>query len=467
MKNEQQPQLKRSMTPAQMEMIAIGGTIGSGLFMGATSTIKWAGPSVLLAYAFVGVVLYGVMRALGEMIYISPGTGSFADYGAKYIHPLTGYLVKWSNVFQFIIVGISDIIAMTQYLNYWWPNLPDWLSGIVMIIFLTLANLASAKAYGRLEFWFAMIKVVTIIVMIIIGLLVIVVGLGNHWHPVGISNLWSHGGFFPNGLKGFIFSMAVIAGSYQGIELLGITAGESASPRHAIVKSVKSVLWRILIFYIGAIFVIVSIYPWNQLKAVGSPFVETFTKVGITGAAGIINFVVLTAALSGANSGIYSASRMLFKLAIDKEVPAFFGKLSKRVVPNVAIVTISFWIFLGFIVNFILTSVNSASKDLFVIVYSSSVLPGMVPWFVILMSELNFRKVHPEQLRDHPFKMPLYPAYNYFSLIMLALIVLFMFINPDTRVSVSVGVIFLVIMTCIYFYRAKHGKEDAEINKNI
>ena len=158
MKNEQQPQLKRSMTPAQMEMIAIGGTIGSGLFMGATSTIKWAGPSVLLAYAFVGVVLYGVMRALGEMIYISPGTGSFADYGAKYIHPLTGYLVKWSNVFQFIIVGISDIIAMTQYLNYWWPNLPDWLSGIVMIIFLTLANLASAKAYGRLEFWFAMIK---------------------------------------------------------------------------------------------------------------------------------------------------------------------------------------------------------------------------------------------------------------------------------------------------------------------
>jgi AAT family amino acid transporter len=467
MKNEQQPQLKRSMTPAQMEMIAIGGTIGSGLFMGATSTIKWAGPSVLLAYAFVGVVLYGVMRALGEMIYISPGTGSFADYGAKYIHPLTGYLVKWSNVFQFIIVGISDIIAMTQYLNYWWPNLPDWLSGIVMIIFLTLANLASAKAYGRLEFWFAMIKVVTIIVMIIVGLLVILVGLGNHWHPVGISNLWSHGGFFPNGLKGFIFSMAVIAGSYQGIELLGITAGESASPRHAIVKSVKSVLWRILIFYIGAIFVIVSIYPWNQLKAVGSPFVETFTKVGITGAAGIINFVVLTAALSGANSGIYSASRMLFKLAIDKEVPAFFGKLSKLVVPNVAIVTISFWIFLGFIVNFILTSVNSASKDLFVIVYSSSVLPGMVPWFVILMSELNFRKVHPEQLRDHPFKMPLYPAYNYFSLIMLALIVLFMFINPDTRVSVSVGVIFLVIMSCIYFYRAKHGKEDAEINKKI
>lgn len=461
------PELNRTMTAGQMEMISLGGAIGVGLFMGSTSSIKWTGPSVLLAYAFVGLLLYIVMRSLGEMIYLNPGTGSFADYATEYVHPIAGYLAKWANVFEYIVVGMSEVVAATEYLKYWWPNISPMISGLIIIAFLVLANLASAKSYGSLEFWFAMIKVVTIIVMIIIGLLVIVVGLGNHWHPVGISNLWSHGGFFPNGLKGFIFSMAVIAGSYQGIELLGITAGESASPRHAIVKSVKSVLWRILIFYIGAIFVIVSIYPWNQLKAVGSPFVETFTKVGITGAAGIINFVVLTAALSGANSGIYSASRMLFKLAIDKEVPAFFGKLSKRVVPNVAIVTISFWIFLGFIVNFILTSVNSASKDLFVIVYSSSVLPGMVPWFVILMSELNFRKVHPEQLRDHPFKMPLYPAYNYFSLIMLALIVLFMFINPDTRVSVSVGVIFLVIMTCIYFYCAKHGKEDAEINKNI
>ncbi|WP_276859090.1 amino acid permease [Limosilactobacillus ingluviei] len=454
--DKQGKQLKRSMTPGQMEMIAIGGTIGSGLFMGATSTIKWAGPSVLLAYAFVGMVLYGVMRALGELVYLKPGTGSFADYGAEYIHPVAGYVVKWSNIFQFIIVGISDIIAMSQYLNYWWPNLPDWISGIVMIVILTLANLASAKAYGRLEFWFAMIKVVTIIFMIIVGLLVITVGLGNHWHPVGISNLWTHGGFFPNGLKGFVFAMAVIAGSYQGVELLGITAGESASPRHAIVKSVKSVLWRILIFYIGAIFVIVSIYPWNQLTAVGSPFVETFTKVGITGAAGIINFVVLTAALSGANSGIYSASRMLFKLSVDKEVPAFFSKLSKRVVPNVAILTISFWIFVGFVVNFVLTSINSASSNLFVIVYSSSVLPGMVPWFVILLAELKYRQQNPQDLVEHPFKVPLFPYYNYFALLALTVIVLFMFINPDTRVSVSVGVIFLAVIIGLFFARHNH-----------
>ena len=251
--------LNRSLSSGQMEMIALGGTIGVGLFMGSTSTIKWTGPSVLLAYAVVGVVLYAVMRALGEMIYISPGTGSFADYATHYIHPLAGYLTKWSNIFQYVVVGISEVIAVTQYLNYWWPNLPDWVSGLVVVVTLTLANLASAKAYGTLEFYFAMIKVVTIVLMIILGLLVIFLGLGNGWHPVGLANLWQHGGFFTGGFKGFMFSLSIIVGSYQGIELLGITAGEAQNPKHAIVASVKSIVWRILIFYIGAIFVIVTI----------------------------------------------------------------------------------------------------------------------------------------------------------------------------------------------------------------
>ncbi|WP_155889571.1 amino acid permease [Ligilactobacillus equi] len=435
-------ELNRSLTSGQMQMIALGGTIGVGLFMGSTSTIKWTGPSVLLAYAFVGVLLYVVMRALGEMIYLKPGTGSFADYASEYIHPAAGYLTKWSNIFQFIVVGISEVIAVTEYLNYWWPNLPDWISGLVVVITLTLANLASAKAYGNLEFWFAMIKVVTIIFMIIIGLMVILLGFGNHWHPLGFSNLWQHGGFFPGGVKGFFFSMSIIVGSYQGIELLGITAGEAANPQKAIVSSIKDIVWRILIFYIGAIFVIVTIYPWDQLASVGSPFVETFSKVGIAGAAGIINFVVLTAAMSGANSGIYSASRMLFKLSIDKQAPKIFSRLSKHVVPNVAILSISAGILFGFILNMVLSMVNKSVENLFVLVYSSSVLPGMVPWFVILLSELRFRKQNQAQLTDHPFKLPLYPLSNYFVMISLLVILAFMFINPDTRVSVSIGYLY-------------------------
>ena len=452
------PKLKRSMTAGQMEMISLGGAIGVGLFMGSTSTIKWTGPSVLLAYMFVGLILYIVMRALGEMLYVSPGTGSFADYATEYISPLAGYLAEWANVFQYIVVGISEVVAATEYLKFWWPEVSVFWSGIIIIAFLLLANLASAKAYGTLEFWFAMIKVVTIVIMIILGLLVILLGVGNHGKPIGFSNLWSHGGFFTGGVKGFFFSMAIIAGSYEGIELIGISAGEVANPQEAIVKSVKSVLWRILIFYVGAIFVIVTIYPWNQLSNIGSPFVETFTKVGITAAAGIINFVVLTAALSGANSGIYSSSRMLFKLAHEGEAPKTFGKLSKRIVPDRAIVGITSGILIGFILNLIMSTMNKSMGELFVVVYSSSVLPGMVAWFVILISELKFRKNNSHLMAEHPFKLPLYPYSNYFAFAMLLVIVVFMFINPETRISVGVGAGVLMLASLVYMLKHRNKK---------
>ena len=460
MENKQNhpPKLKRSMTAGQMEMISLGGAIGVGLFMGSTSTIKWTGPSVLLAYMFVGLILYIVMRALGEMLYVSPGTGSFADYAAEYISPLAGYLAEWANVFQYIVVGISEVVAATEYLKFWWPEVSVFWSGIIIIAFLLLANLASAKAYGTLEFWFAMIKVVTIVIMIILGLLVILLGVGNHGKPIGFSNLWSHGGFFTGGVKGFFFSMAIIAGSYEGIELIGISAGEVANPQEAIVKSVKSVLWRIFIFYVGAIFVIVTIYPWNQLSNIGSPFVETFTKVGITAAAGIINFVVLTAALSGANSGIYSSSRMLFKLAHEGEAPKTFGKLSKRIVPDRAIVGITSGILIGFILNLIMSTMNKSMGELFVVVYSSSVLPGMVAWFVILIAELKFRKNNSHLMAEHPFKLPLYPYSNYFAFAMLLVIVVFMFINPETRISVGVGAGVLVLASLVYMLKHRNKK---------
>ena len=333
---------------------------------------------------------------------------------------------------------------------------------MVIIAFLALANLASAKAYGSLEFWFAMIKVITIILMILLGFMVIFFGFGNGGHPTGFSNLWSHGGFFTGGISGFFFSMSIIVGSYEGIELLGISAGEVANPQQAIIKSVKSVLFRILIFYVGAIFVIVTIYPWNHLSAVGSPFVSTFAKVGITAAASLINFVVLTAALSGANSGIYSSSRMLFKLAHEGDAPKIFGRLSKHGVPDMAILGISGGILLGFIADIFATVFSKTTTDMFVIVFSSSVLPGMIPWFVILLAELRFRKHNPSLMKDHPFKLPLYPLSNYFAFAMLVVIVVFMFVNPDTRISVIAGTVVLVVAVLAYLirYRGNLRKEN-------
>lgn len=450
--------MKRNLTARQMQMIALGGTIGVGLFMGANTTIKWTGPSVLIAYGIAGLLLYLIMRALGEMLYVDPDTGSFAKFATEYMHPIFGYLAAWSNVFQFVVVGMSEMIAIGGYLEFWWPNLPGWVPGLVAITFLCAANLISVSMFGELEFWFALIKVVTIILMIVAGLGLIVFGIGNHMHPVGISNLWTHG-FFTGGFKGFIFALAIVLASYQGIELIGITAGEAENPQSTLVKAIQSTVARILIFYIGAIFVILSIYPWNELSQVGSPFVQTFAKIGITAAASIINFVVITAALSGANSGIYSASRMTFTLANNGQLPKRFLKLNRHGVPFYAVGAISLGILIGVILNAILPLVYPKAGNVFVLVYSSSVLPGMVPWFVILISQIAFRKQHADKMAQHPFKMPWSPYSNYITLAVLCVTLVFMFINSETRISIIVGLIFLIIMVVIYF--VKFGRQKS------
>jgi AAT family amino acid transporter len=447
--------LSRSLSSRQMQMIALGGTIGVGLFMGSASTIKWTGPSVLLAYGLAGLILYMVMRALGEMLYVDPSTGSFAKYATEYLHPVIGFLTAWSNVFQYLVVGISEVIAVGTYLEFWFPTMPKWIAGVVVVITLCLANLSSVKAYGELEFWFALIKVLTIIMMIILGFFVIVFGVGNHGNPVGISNLWTNGGFFTGGLKGFIFALSIVVASYQGIEVIGITAGEAENPQENIVRAIRSIVGRILIFYIGAIFVIVAIYPWNKLGVMGSPFVETFAKVGITFAAEIINFVMLTAAMSGCNSGIFSSSRMLYTLGLENHLPKSFVKLSRHNVPYIPVLAISIGILIGLVLNYALPIFFHTSNNIFVIVYSSSVLPGMVPWFVILFSELRFRKINKEKMRDHPFKMPLFPISNYLAIFALIVILIFMFLNPETTLSLLVGVVFLIVMTVIYFVKER------------
>ena len=459
--------MQRKLSSRHMQMIALGGTIGVGLFMGAGATIKWTGPSVLIAYIIAGLFLYMIMRALGEMLYIDPATGSFAKFASEYMHPIFGYLTAWSNIFQFVVVGMSEMIAIGEYFKFWWPGLPGWLPGLVAITFLVLANLISVRMFGELEFWFALIKVVTIVLMIIAGLGVILFGIGNGGHPVGISNLWTHGGFFTGGFKGFCFALSIVLGSYQGVELLGITAGEAENPRPTIVKAVKDTIGRILIFYVGAIFVIVAIYPWNQLSTLGSPFVQTFAKIGITFAASLINFVVITAALSGSNSGIYSASRMLYTLADAKQLPRIFTKLNRHGVPFYPVIAVGGGILLGVILNALLPHIAPAAKNVFVLVYSSSVLPGMVPWIVILVSEIRFRNVHADQMANHPFKMPFAPYSNYLTLIFLAFTLFFMLLNPETSVSLLVGVVFLglVVLHYLLYQRRKPATQPVKANR--
>ncbi|EDI1253639.1 amino acid permease [Salmonella enterica subsp. enterica serovar Oranienburg] len=410
---EKKPELQRGLEARHIELIALGGTIGVGLFMGAASTLKWAGPSVLLAYIIAGLFVFFIMRSMGEMLFLEPVTGSFAVYAHRYMSPFFGYLTAWSYWFMWMAVGISEITAIGVYVQFWFPEMAQWIPALIAVGLVALANLAAVRLYGEIEFWFAMIKVTTIIVMIIIGLGVIFFGFGNGGQAIGFGNLTEHGGFFAGGWKGFLTALCIVVASYQGVELIGITAGEAKNPQVTLRSAVGKVLWRILIFYVGAIFVIVTIFPWNEIGSNGSPFVLTFAKIGITAAAGIINFVVLTAALS-----------ILILLV---------GSCLNYIIPN--------------------------PQRVFVYVYSASVLPGMVPWFVILISQLRFRRAHKEAIADHPFRSIMFPWANYLTMAFLVCVLIGMYFNEDTRMSLFVGVIFLLAVTLVYkvFGLNRHG----------
>lgn len=443
---ETQGKLHRGLEARHIELIALGGTIGVGLFMGAASALKWAGPSVLLAYIVAGIFVFFIMRSMGEMLYMEPVTGSFAVYAHKYMSPFFGYLTAWGYWFMWMAVGISEITAIGVYVQYWFPEMLQWIPAIVCVAMVALANLAAVRLYGEIEFWFAMIKITTIIVMIVVGVGIIFFGIGNHGQATGFANLTEHGGFLAGGWKGLLFALCLVVASYQGVELVGITAGEAKNPKITLRRAINNILWRILIFYVGAIFIIVTIFPWNEIGTAGSPFVLTFAKIGITAAAGIINFVVLTAALSGCNSGMYSCGRMLYSLANNRQLPAWIGKVTASGVPAAGVAVSIFCLLLGSALNYVIPN----PEKVFVYVYSASVLPGMVPWFVVLISQIRFRQQHQAQLAGHPFKSVLFPWVNYLTMAFLLCVLVGMYINEDTRMSLLVGMGFLAVVSVIY-----------------
>lgn len=443
--NQEDKKLHRGLESRHIELIALGGTIGVGLFMGSASTLHWAGPSVLLAYAIAGLFIFFIMRIMGEMLYTEPVTGSFAMYAHKYLHPYFGYLTAWGYWLMWITVGISEITAAGVYMQYWFPGLPQWVPAIAFVCLLAASNLLAVRLYGEFEFWFGLIKISTILIMILVGAKLIFIGSAS-MPATGLANLTVHGGFFAGGWKGFLFALCLVVAAYQGVELVGITAGEAKNPQVTLKRAVNNIVWRILIFYIGAIFVIVTIYPWNEIGTTGSPFVLTFSKIGVTTAAGIINFVVLTAALSGCNSGIYSCGRMLYTLSKNRQLPAFLSRVSAGGVPVNAIWVTIACLLIGSGLNYVIPN----PERVFVYVYSASVLPGMVPWFVVLCCQGRFRRANAEAMKDHPFKSKLFPFANYLTIAFLICVLVGMMINPDTRVSLIVGTVLLAAVSVCY-----------------
>lgn len=452
---EAQPQLTlhRDLKERHINLMALGSTIGVGLFLGSATAIQLAGPSVLLSYIIGGCVIFLIMRALGEMAIYNPVAGSFSRYAQNYLGPLPGYLTGWNYWFLWLTTCMAEITAIGVYMNIWFPDSPQWIWALSAALIMTGINFIAVKAFGEFEFWFALIKIVTIVLMIVMGFGMILFGFGNGGIATGIDNLWNHGGFMPHGIKGLLSSLQMVMYAYLGIEMLGITAGEAKNPQKSLARAVDSVFWRILIFYVGALFVIMSIYPWDQIGVEGSPFVMTFSKMGIPAAAGIINFVVLTAALSSCNGGIFSTARMLYSLAEQKEAPPIFKKLSSRGVPTFAAGASGFIMLIGVLLNYI------APAEVFSWMTAIATFAVLWTWMIILLSQLRFRKsLSAEEQHKLTHKMPFWPYGSYIALAFLLLVTVLMILSPDTRIAFIVGPIWMVLLVCLYYVIGLHHR---------
>ncbi|MCE5284268.1 MAG: amino acid permease [Pelosinus sp.] len=441
--------VQRGLKNRHIQMIALGGAIGTGLFYGSASVVKMAGPAITLSYMLGGIIIFFIMRALGEMAVEHPVSGSFSQYAYQYWGELPGFIAGWNYWFNYVVVGMAELSVVGTYINYWLPDIPTWVSALVCLVFVTLINMINVKAYGEMEFWFSIIKVTAIIGMIVFGLAVIVFGVGNGGVPVGISNLWTHGGFMPNGINSMLMSLVLVMFSFGGVELVGITAGEAEHPEKSIPAAINQVVWRILLFYIGAMTVILAIFPWDAIETTGSPFVQIFTYVGIPAAANLLNFVVLTAALSAYNSALYSNGRMLYGLAVQGNAPKFLGKLNQAGIPiNAVLVSTGITLF-----TVLLSYLNP--EKVFLYFMALATISIIINWAFIVFVQLKFRK-HKEQTNKAViFKMPLYPLANYISLAFLAVIVMIMALMPDMRYSLYVAPIWLLCLYIGYKLKAK------------
>lgn len=460
--NKGDSQLHRGLEERHITLMSLGAAIGVGLFLGSASAIKLAGPGILLAYALGGLIIYFIMRALGEMAIKNPVAGSFSRYARNYIGPLAGFITGWNYWFLWIVTCMAEITAVGIYMQFWFPGTPQWAWALTALVIMTAVNFLAVKAYGELEFWFALIKIVTIILMIIVGIGMIVFGFGNGGIAIGFSHLFEHGGFLPNGFEGVLLSFQMVMFAYLGIEMIGVTAGEVKNPKKSLSRAIDSVFWRILIFYVLSLTVIMSVYPWNQINSENSPFVMTFEKIGIPGAAGIINFVVLTAALSSCNSGIFSTGRMLFNLAQQDEAPKKFGSTTQNGVPGIAVIASAVALLFGVYLNYIV------SEKVFSLVTSIATFGAIWTWGTILVSHLLFKKGKGNE-RNVEYKMPLFPFSSYISLAFLLIVIIIMGISPDTRIALIVGPIWILLLVTSFYGKGllKKNHPDLSINDKV
>lgn len=436
--------LQRGLSLRHILFIALGSAIGTGLFYGSASAISLAGPSVLLAYLIGGAAVFMVMRAMGEMALAHPVAGAFSEYATRYLGPWAGFVTGWTYAFEMALVAIADVTAFAVYMQFWLPNSPTWIWICVVLLIIMAINLVQVKAFGESEFWFTLIKVGAIVAMIIGGILLMVMGINaNDGTPSGISNLWNQGGFFANGFGGFIACFTVVMFAFGGIETIGIAAGEAEDPKTSIPKAVNTTPVRILLFYVLALTVIMSLTPWNAIDGETSPFVQIFSNLGIPAAAHVLNFVVLTAAVSAINADVYGAGRMLYGLATQKMAPTSFAKTDKRGTPFMTTICMGLVLVVGVIVNFLF-------EDAFLVVASLATFATVMVWVMILISHIAFKKQLARENATSDFPSPGWPWASSLALAFMLAIVVQLAFFPDTRLALIVGAIWCVVLFVLY-----------------
>jgi AAT family amino acid transporter/D-serine/D-alanine/glycine transporter len=443
--------LSRNLRNRHIQLIALGGAIGVGLFLGSARAIHNAGPGLLLAYAVGGVAIFFIMRALGELLTYRPVAGSFATYAEEFCGPLPGFITGWSYWFAWVVTVMAEITAVGIYIDFWLPGVPQWLPSLIALVVLYAVNLLAVGLFGELEFWFALIKVVTIVALIVAGLFVMTFHVGALGPTAGFSNLWSHGGFLPAGILPVLLALQIVMFAYEGVELIGVTAGEAENPEVVLPRATNGITARILIFYIGALLVIMSLVPWTELDPKVSPFVFVFGKLGVPGAASIINLVVITAAASSCNSGLFSTGRMLWTLAQSNQAPRAFGTLSKRRVPAAAIHASFVVMLIGVALNYLVP------EHVFTIVTSVALVGTLWTWGIILVAHANYRRaVAQGRVAPAPFRMPGAPLANWIVLAFLVLVTVMLARDPDTRVALYVAPVWFAILIAGYLW-SKRG----------
>ncbi|ALE03475.1 Phenylalanine-specific permease [Bartonella ancashensis] len=406
-------ELKRSLHNRHIQMIALGGVIGTGLFYGSTEAIQLAGPATTLAYALGGLVIYFIMRMLGEMLVEEPVSGAFSFFAYKYWGGFAGFMAGWNYWFLYILASMAQLTVIGLYLDYW-VQIDHGVSAFVILICVTLLNLVNVRLYGEFEFGLALVKVLAVIGMMIFGIFLIVTGIGGE--RVGFSNLWEHGGFFPNGLVGMFLAACVLMFSFCGTELVGVAAGETLNPQKTIPEVIRTVMWQVMFFYVGSIGIIMMIMPWDVIGTGESPFVSIFRSVGVPAAGHVVNFIVIMAAISVYNSGLYSNGRMLYSLATQGNAPRIFGKLNSDGVPCIAVLFSSSCTALIIVINSFLPD-NSFARILAITTAAAA-----ITWATIVIVHLKFRKAHKGKEGSFSYAFGLYPYANYFCLGFLSLL---------------------------------------------